>query len=86
MQHYTSGLVVKARARRCCWASLGLNVVSTIPSGFHTLSCKYAPKHWPDTFSTTAPSTSIEKPHSNAVPGWWANGNLVMRSMNSECP
>src|SRR5262249_30893390 len=59
------------------------NEVSFILSGVNTRSARNVPSGIPETFSTTRPSTSVERLYSHVVPGWCASGACARRSICS---
>ena len=50
------------------------NAVSVIPSGRKMRSSKKGPSVLPETTSTSRPSTSVDPPYSQRVPGWYSSG------------
>jgi hypothetical protein len=75
--------LAKAWAIRACFGAGTWKPASTIRSGRKIRSSKNRPSVMPDTTSTTRPSTSVDRPYSKAVPGWWASGAFARRSISS---
>ena len=66
-------------ARRATFSLGTTNAVSAILSGPKRRSVRNAPSVIPETFSTTRPSTSVERLYSHIVPGWCASGACASR-------
>jgi hypothetical protein len=64
-------------AMRSALAPVASKAVSVIPSGPVIRAAKNSAKSWPETTSTTRPSTSVDMLYSQVVPGSNINGNCA---------